>query len=152
MKCNLKHKTVLIYTINIQHFLNVSRSAFIDNCLAYFYCVLTDRYKPVIESREDSFVYGLVKILANNEYFTEASLKRTQCSRVGQGPLISVISEGGLNETNKYVKNIMDNKFVAQLLSTAAIDQQELTEHLYVVNEPYINTFINRPVECGNLY
>lgn len=143
--CSVSHSNVLVYTSYIQYFLPVSRKAFIDNCLTYFYCVLTDRYKPVIETREDSFVFGLVKILANAEYFTESSLKRTQCSRVGQGPLITVISEGGLNETNKYVKNLISQGFVSSPASSS-------TEHMYVVNEPYINTFINRPVECGNFY
>lgn len=181
----------LVYCSDTLYFIEMSQSLFIDNSVTFLYCFLTEKYLPVIETKEDSFVFGLVKILSSIEYFTKCSLKRNHSGKMGHGPLTSVISEGGLNESTKYVNNLFRSSFlpdgpVAEENSTwtpkspsyapcttpstefdvfedGASDYGDngpngvrtngITDaRRYVINEPYINTFINRPAECGSMY
>lgn len=199
----------LIYCSDTLYFMGMSQSLFIENSVTFLYCFLTGKYRPVIESKEDSFVFGLVKILSSIEYFTESSLKRNHNGKVGHGPLTSVISEGGLNESMKYVNNMFRKNFLSETndvhenLVTHLPNQEDYLRpnaeedivwdpkspsyapesppstlggskfsgkedlsnielynkaagatdaRRYVINEPYINTFLNRPVECGSMY
>lgn len=226
-ECNVVHCSDTVY------FLEMSKRLFVDNSVTFIYCYLTNKYKPVIESNEDTDAFGLAKILSSVEYSTKCSLKRNHNSRIGHGPLSSVISEGGLNESAKFVNNMVRDHilrprdgscsgaarltnftdsiseyvpqspaysptpvrdYVPQSPTYSPIDDppgpcgQETTENLtpcdypvtgtspltpplpvlpvtvaveesgtevmrsYAINEPYVNTFLNRPVECGNMY
>jgi len=228
----------VVYCSDTLYFIDMSKSLFIDNSVTYIYCYLTDKYKPIIESKEETDAFGLAKILSSVEYLTKCSLKRNHNSKMGHGPLTSVISEGGLNESSKFVNNMVR----ASILSTEktiprSVDTQteekpggsldslrnttssqitmspsyspmspaysptspnysptsptftptvpaypaltpqcdELShtintscllseispsdkpsdvnvQRTFVINEPYVNTFLNRPVECGNMY
>lgn len=188
----VKHRLgvcTLVYCSDTLYFMGMSQTLFIDNSVTFLYCFLSEKYRPVVETKQDSFVFGLVKILASIEYFTECSLKRNCNGKMGHGPLTSVISEGGLNESVKYVNNIVRNSIVYdQTRDTAkeetstttlvdddnnggskgnahtttvdidnnsvsgAQDEKARLKRYYVINEPYINTFLNKPVECGNMY
>lgn len=156
----------LVYCSDTLYFMEISQTLFIENSITFLYCFLTDKYRPVIETKDDSFVFGLVKILSSIEYFTKCSLKRNHNSKMGHGPLTSVISEGGLNESAKYTKAMFRKSMLndketppppAQPLThECSDDDDDDTENekrkFYVINEPYINTFLNRPVECGSMY
>jgi hypothetical protein len=192
----------LIYCSDTLYFMGMSQSLFIENSVTFLYCFLTEKYRPVIESKEDSFVFGLVKILSSIEYFTECSLKRNHAGKVGHGPLTSVISEGGLNESLKFVNNTFRRHFLddsstpGPSVKTRGEDEEEEEEdnfnyepmspsyapdsqpevengidccveqninsdikvngpsnaRRYVINEPYIKTFLNMPPECGSMY
>lgn len=182
----------LVYCSDTLYFMRMSQALFIDNSVTFLYCFLTEKYRPVIETKEDSFVFGLVKILSSIEYFTECSLKRSYNGKTGHGPLTSVISEGGLNESTKYVNNLFRSAYLCNADTSVNIEgspveediwdpkspsyspgsppfstdldaiksngEQDMTAAItadarrYVINEPYINTFLNRPVECGSMY
>lgn len=156
-----------VYCSDVPYFMNFSRDVCYDNCVTYLYCFMTDKYKPVVETRADSCVLGLVKILSALQCSTGCSLKRNNNYKMGHGPLTSVISEGGLNDSVKFVNGL----FRAAVLR----DEERVYDRVFrpvspsyppdrepepaadagrgfVINEPYINTFINRPVECGNMY
>ena len=211
----------VVYCSDTLYFIDMSKSLFIDNSVTFIYCFLTNKDKPIIESKEETDAFGLAKILSSVEYSTKCSLKRNHNSKMGHGPLTSVISEGGLNESAKYVNNMirsnilcsdtntidgpnyrLDNEleldpFPAYVptsptyaptspapleditAATATTDQtasaandwctgvdddpsspvvesdgasSKCIDGTYVINEPYVNTFLNRPVECGNMY
>src|SRR5436190_6390367 len=190
----IKHRVgvcTLVYCSDTLYFMGMSQTLFIDNSVTFLYCFLTEKYRPVIETKEDSFVFGLVKILASIEYFTECSLKRNCNGKMGHGPLTSVISEGGLNDSLKYVNNAVRSTIVSDPSTEDSLTTAPFTETMevndesdgrqtetsndnsvdivnqegcyttinktnvnkyYVINEPYINTFLNRPVECGSMY
>lgn len=141
----------VVFCSDTPYFMEISKRLFIDNSVTFLYCYLTDKYKPVIESRSDSDTFGLVKIVTCIEYCTRSSLKRNNNSKIGHGPLTAVISEGGLNESTKFVNNILRQRMLNPPMSDNGYDR---TEHkkMFVINEPYINTFLNRPVDCGNMY
>lgn len=197
----------VVFCSDTLYFMDMSKRLFIDNSVTYIYCFLTDKYKPVIESREETDAFGLAKILASVEYSTKCSLKRNHSTRMGHGPLTSVISEGGLNESAKFVNNLMrdyilseeskpedagrcdeaqeyvpqsptyspcspaylpdqsptdDRSLSRPLVSqTPTADERpaldpvtgdDASKRVYFINEPYVNAFLNRPVECGNMY
>jgi len=188
----IKHRLdvfTLVYCSDTLYFMEVSKRHFIDNSVTFLYCFLTEKYRPVIETKQDSFIFGLVKILSSIEYFTKCSLKRNHNGKMGYGPLTSVISEGGLNESTKYVNNLFRDSFLMNKSSTttqppppspsvsyepcspsydpeseqgppsikdlpnySSANESINNTRNYVINEPYINTFLNRPVECGSMY
>lgn len=151
----LSHVDV-VFCSDTLYFMNMSKRLFIDNSIIFLYCYLTDKYKPVIESRNDTDTFGLVKMMTCIEYCTQSSLKRRNNSKIGHGPLTSVISEGGLNESTKFVNNLLRKQML-----NVDVEQQSASLHpsaisgpskMFVINEPYINTFLNKPVDCGNMY
>lgn len=144
----------VVYCSDTLYFMDVSKRLFVDNSVTYMYCFLTDKHKPVIESRDDTDAFGLAKILSGVEYSTKCSLKRNHCKRIGHGPLTSVISEGGLNESAKFVNNLIREKLVRSVGRNDDGDgsADRRVRRAYAINEPYVNAFLNRPVECGNMY
>lgn len=200
----------VVYCSDTVYFMDISRRLFVDNSITFVYCYLTNKYMPVIESKEETDAFGLAKILSSVEYSTKCSLKRNHNSRAGHGPLSSVISEGGLNESAKFVNNVMRDYILESRddLEPADVEEDSLSDYVpqspnylpsdyepkspnysptssrpappssvakfeppaiplptlavaesvkentlgYAINEPYVNAFLNRPVECGNMY
>lgn len=178
----------VVYCSDTLYFMDMTKSLFVDNSVTYIYCFLTGKHKPVIETKEEVDAFGLAKIISAVEYATKCSLKRSHNSRMGHGPLTSVISEGGLNESSKFVNNRVRNHILLAADRDRRDDggdesdgvdsapasptyqpwssppppptitrpedgvENDCTGHKYVVNEPYVNTFLNRPVECGTMY
>lgn len=228
----------VVYCSDTVYFMDISKRLFMDNSVTFIFCYLTNKFKPIIESKEDTDAFGLAKILSSVEYSTKCSLKRNHNSRMGHGPLSSVISEGGLNESAKFVNNMMrgfilrsqdigngtsksevnvSNAHMAPMddcapqsptysptcpprmdspastyvpmspdydptevlprqdqssdhqilcdddastiqeaqppLILQPVEEQGVsTMRSYAINEPYVNAFLNRPVECGNMY
>lgn len=159
----------LVYCSDTLYFMGMSKRLFIDNSVTFLYCFLTANYRPVVETKEDSFIFGLVKIISSIEYFTKCSLKRNHNGKMGYGPLSCVISEGGLNESNKFVNNLFRDTLMSEqncphdrqdlsIPSTSTPPSADTNSNVvnnvmnFVINEPYINTFLNRPVECGSMY
>lgn len=224
----------VVYCSDTFYFIDISQRLFLDNSVTYVFCFLTGKYKPVMECKEDIDAFGLAKILSSIEYATKCSLKRNHTMKMGYGPLTTVISEGGLNESSKYVNNSLRN-YIMQTKGAQEIDEEDEPEPVqdcqqeyyepqsptylptdeplcigaslcqehnhetvnddesqtlcgngtykcgiikepagdcftvpdvnvntygnpndvrktFVINEPYINTFFNRPVECGNMF
>lgn len=166
----------IVFCSDTLYFMNMSKRLFIDNSIIFLYCYLTDKYKPVIDTRDNTDTFGLVKMMSCIEYCTQSSLKRHNNSKIGHGPLTSVISEGGLNESIKFVNNLLRQKMLninqpshsssssspATTTTTLASSVDTITsvdkddvitpKRMFVINEPYINTFLNKPVDCGNMY
>lgn len=166
----------IVFCSDTLYFMNMSKRLFIDNSIIFLYCYLTDKYKPVIDTRDNTDTFGLVKMMSCIEYCTQSSLKRHNNSKIGHGPLTSVISEGGLNESIKFVNNLLRKKMLninqpshsssssspATTTTTLASSVDTITsvdkddvitpKRMFVINEPYINTFLNKPVDCGNMY
>ncbi|KAG8304333.1 hypothetical protein J6590_096378 [Homalodisca vitripennis] len=166
-----------VFCSDTMYFMGLSKHLFVDNSVTYMYCFLTDKYKPVVESKEDTDAFGLAKILSSVEFSTKCSLKRNHNRRMGHGPLTSVISEGGLNESAKFVNNLLRKDILCPAANQYPEPQSptysptgsgsvgeyilqhsphtgsgDRSKRTYVINEPYVNTFLNRPVECGNMY
>lgn len=207
----------VVYCSDTVYFMSISKRLFVDNSVTFIYCYLTNKHMPIIETREDTDAFGLAKILSSVEYSTKCSLKRNHSSRMGHGPLSSVISEGGLNESAKFVNNMM-RKYILRYEedfedSPSKIDQRDASvtdvnvyvpqspnysptqsppepcerrptasevegrrspftvatmagtavgigdktdypfvQNSFFINEPYVNAFLNRPVECGSMY
>lgn len=165
----------IVFCSDTLYFMNMSKRLFIDNSIIFLYCYLTDKYKPVIDTRDNTDTFGLVKMMSCIEYCTQSSLKRHNNSKIGHGPLTSVISEGGLNESIKFVNNLLRKKMLnnnqpshsssssssptttntlASVDTITSVDKDDVItpKRMFVINEPYINTFLNKPVDCGNMY
>lgn len=163
----------IVFCSDTLYFMNMSKRLFIDNSIIFLYCYLTDKYKPVIDTRDNTDTFGLVKMMSCIEYCTQSSLKRHNNSKIGHGPLTSVISEGGLNESIKFVNNLLRKKMLnnnkpshlssssyattttlSSVDTSTSVDKDDVItpKRMFVINEPYINTFLNKPVDCGNMY
>lgn len=184
----------VVYCSDTVYFMELSKRLFVDNSITFVYCYLTNKHKPIVESKEDTDAFGMAKILSSVEHSTKSSMKRNHSSRMGHGPLSSVISEGGLNESAKFVNNkirehilapaddgggdpssvpsptdaeSVDTTYYVPKSPTYSPDESPPAEHDtdhqptclhedttrgYAINEPYVNAFLNRPVECGNMY
>lgn len=196
----------VVYCSDTVYFMELSKRLFVDNSITFIYCYLTGKHKPIVETKEDTDAFGMAKILSSVEHSTKNSMKRNHSSRLGHGPLSSVISEGGLNESAKFVNNKIrehiltasdDDSSVPLTADAESVDMtyyvpksptysptespparrdsdhstcpREDTTELrssplpsaddgvdttggYAINEPYVNAFLNRPVECGNMY
>lgn len=96
---------------------------FIYNHRASFYCILTNRYKPTVTSDVDKIIMVLVKltcamVIAGNC----VSLKRPGLIQSGYNPLMTILFEGGMHETTRFMKQQDWGKRMTYVLSASMED------------------------------
>jgi hypothetical protein len=125
-------KIQLIFTSNRLLFLSDEHvNLFIANSITFLYCFITDKYKPIIETVAEEFMYSQCIIVTLINAVTKSSLKHSGIAKTDVGPLVLMTHESGIIYTVKEAKTGI--------------------KKIFPVNGIMPNIALNRPISFGTL-
>lgn len=118
------------------------------NTTTFLYCCLTGRYKPVIETQNDSITVIMTQILSLMRCVVGGrTLKRTGLAKTDVGPLTFIAGESGRYEVSKYLETLNKRRRLEPNSENHAPQYPiEAPNQMFILNLPTDNNVLAKDV------